>query len=310
MSYKLSSAASCSEVGDKQGFHKAKMIDDNNRLKDDGKVETADSKKQDSKLDPDKDPNVKPPYSYVALIAMSIKDSKEKKLTLSQIYQYIIDRFPFYEKNKKGWQNSIRHNLSLNECFLKIPREGGGERKGNYWTLDPACEYMFEDGNYRRRRRMKRPYRQMTQYPYPGGYFGTDLRYGNYGNTCYSSPTWPMHHPPIGPSSMQTNWRNPNNSPSYPLSMTSHSTLSPLSSNEAHSFGSSYMQSYNHIGHQTGAESPSISSYNPYPATTQYHNLGSPSYTGYKTPNIDSHMNYSCWNGMSGRSLHANSPVM
>ena len=309
MSYKLSNTSSCSEVGDKQGFPKSKMINDNSRLKDDAKIETTDSKKQESKLDPDKDPNVKPPYSYVALIAMSIKDSKEKKLTLSQIYQYIIDRFPFYEKNKKGWQNSIRHNLSLNECFLKIPREGGGERKGNYWTLDPACEYMFEDGNYRRRRRMKRPYRQMTQYPYPGGYFGTDLRYGSYGNTCYSSPTWPIHHPPIGPSSMQTNWRNPNNSPSYPISMNSHSNLSPLSSNDAHSFGSSYMQSY--IGHQTGVESPSsISSYNPYPATTQYHNLGSPSYTGYKNPNIDSHMNYSCWNGMSGRSLHANSPVM
>ncbi|KAI5646992.1 forkhead domain-containing protein [Phthorimaea operculella] len=111
----------------------------------------------------------KPPYSYVALITMAIQNSETKRATLSEIYSYITKEFPFFEKNKKGWQNSIRHNLSLNECFIKVPREGGGERKGNYWTLDPQCGDMFENGNFRRRRRMKRPFRNT---PYSKALFG------------------------------------------------------------------------------------------------------------------------------------------
>ncbi|ORY78242.1 fork head domain-domain-containing protein, partial [Protomyces lactucae-debilis] len=90
------------------------------------------------------DDGTKPAYSYATLIGMSILRAPEQRLTLSAIYAWISHTFSYYSTSEAGWQNSIRHNLSLNKAFVKVERPKDEPGKGHYWTIEPGCEDQFK----------------------------------------------------------------------------------------------------------------------------------------------------------------------
>ncbi|XP_038597993.1 forkhead box protein J1 [Tachyglossus aculeatus] len=97
-------------------------------------------------------PHVKPPYSYATLICMAMQASKASKITLSAIYKWITDNFCYFRHADPTWQNSIRHNLSLNKCFIKVPREKDEPGKGGFWRIDPQYAERLLSGAFKKRR--------------------------------------------------------------------------------------------------------------------------------------------------------------
>ncbi|KAJ5787449.1 transcriptional regulator family: Forkhead [Penicillium paradoxum] len=94
-------------------------------------------------MPPVEDDGTKPPYSYATLIGMSILRANNRRLTLAQIYKWISDTFSYYKNSDPGWQNSIRHNLSLNKAFIKQERPKDDPGKGNYWAIEAGMEAQF-----------------------------------------------------------------------------------------------------------------------------------------------------------------------
>ncbi|XP_053700540.1 forkhead box protein O3a [Synchiropus splendidus] len=79
-------------------------------------------------------------YSYADLISQAIESSPEKRLTLSQIYDWMVRSVPYFKdkgdsNSSAGWKNSIRHNLSLHSRFVKVQNEGTG--KSSWWMVNP-----------------------------------------------------------------------------------------------------------------------------------------------------------------------------
>lgn len=86
--------------------------------------------------------------SYAGLIGQAILSSSDGRLSLAEIYLWISSVYPYYERGDRGWQNSIRHNLSLNKSFVKLERESSIPGKGGWWAIVPGHESRFQNGVY------------------------------------------------------------------------------------------------------------------------------------------------------------------
>ncbi|XP_015348331.1 forkhead box protein B2 [Marmota marmota marmota] len=135
----------------------------------------------------------KPPYSYISLTAMAIQQSAEKMLPLSDIYKFIMERFPYYREHTQRWQNSLRHNLSFNDCFIKIPRRPDQPGKGSFWALHPDCGDMFENGSFLRRRKRFKVLRADHAHLHAGSTKGAPGA-GPAGHLHPHHPHHPHHH--------------------------------------------------------------------------------------------------------------------
>ncbi|XP_059893435.1 forkhead box protein K2 isoform X1 [Gadus macrocephalus] len=118
------------------------LTGDNSQSENDKEASGGDSPKDDSK----------PPYSYAQLIVQAITMAPDTQLTLNGIYTHITKNYPYYRTADKGWQNSIRHNLSLNRYFIKVARSQEEPGKGSFWRIDPSSESKLIEQAFRKRR--------------------------------------------------------------------------------------------------------------------------------------------------------------
>jgi len=124
--------------------------------------------RHNNSVDYTRNSHIKPPYSYATLICMAIRETPKHKITLSAIYNWIMANFAYYRNADPSWQNSIRHNLSLNKCFMKVPRDKDEPGKGGFWMINSEYEEYFKNGVLKRRKNKKKiqkvPYSRSSSY--------------------------------------------------------------------------------------------------------------------------------------------------
>ncbi|CAF1066215.1 unnamed protein product [Rotaria sordida] len=141
----------------------------------------------------------KPNQSYLEIIAEAILKTPNRMMQLYEIYNYFQRKYRYFAEDiNKSWKNSVRHNLSLNDCFVKAERGTNG--KGHYWRIHELAEKELEQGRFHRRR-YRQQIRQLQMHNQSMSSFYPSTSY-----YMYSSP------PPPPPPSYHSIYPTQNNS--------------------------------------------------------------------------------------------------
>ena len=122
---------------------------------------------------------------------MAILSSAEKKLVLADIYQYILDNYLYFRHRGPGWRNSIRHNLSLNDCFIKAGRAAKAQQEvlalnETRVAMQHHMTHAREEADRTSRRRLPLERREQTRNPTRQGGVGAGQ------NKLSQSPVLPL----------------------------------------------------------------------------------------------------------------------
>ncbi|KAL1915553.1 uncharacterized protein VTP21DRAFT_6677 [Calcarisporiella thermophila] len=112
----------------------------------------------------------RPPHSYATLIAHAINSSPQKCLTVSEIYEWFLEHYPYFRHTSCPWKNSIRHNLTMKRLFVRVRPVSG---KGGLWALDYSLH---------KKDMSLRSFSKRRQTPAHCSAHGSSLRQGRTGN--------------------------------------------------------------------------------------------------------------------------------
>ncbi|CAF1608985.1 unnamed protein product [Adineta ricciae] len=216
----------------KQQFHDSGIVDEG--LSDEtGSVEDGSN---DRSATDDCDIPKKPSQSYLEIIAEAILKAPKRTMQLYEIYEYFQRKYRYFAEDvNKSWKNSVRHNLSLNDCFVKAGRGHNG--KGHYWRIHELAEREFEQGRFRRRR-----YRQQMQQLEMQSSYETPIVPSYYPSNSYymcAPPPYQAIYPPSNSSS-----ENHSMSPLEPSSSMSNFYMSSPTSSSSYAYYDPYSTSY------------------------------------------------------------------